>query len=149
MQIETRAFGSVEIDDAQIVTLTRPMPGFALYRRFALLEPDPECPVKWFQSVEREDLCFLLVDPQALFPDYRVELGAATLLDLGIGSEGEAAVGVILTVPGDFHQATANLLAPIVFNTARKLARQVILEGSGYPIRAPLFQEEKRACQAG
>jgi flagellar assembly factor FliW len=149
VQIETRAFGSVVIDDAQIVVLTRPMPGFAPYRRFAVLEPDPECPIKWFQSVEREDLCFLLMDPQAFFPDYRLALGAADLSDLDIGSEGEAAVGVVLTIPGDFHLATANLLAPIVFNTDRKLARQVILEGSGYPIRAPLFQEEKEACQAG
>jgi flagellar assembly factor FliW len=147
VQIETRAFGPLEIDETQMVTLTETMPGFGDYTRFVVLQPDPESPFKWFQSIERPDLCFLVADPEPFFPDYTLELNAADLADLAISDENETAVAVVLNVSHDLNHATANLLAPLVFNIEKKLARQVILEGSGYPVRAPLFHEEKLACQ--
>ncbi len=146
MQIQTRAFGPIEIDEEQVLTLTEPMVGFPGHARFAVLDPDPETPFKWFQAVDRADLCFLIADPRYFFPEYRVELKAAALGDLAITEGTQAAVAVVLNVPGEPTQATANLLAPIVFNAGRKLARQVILEGTEYGVRTPLFPEEKRVC---
>ncbi|MEW6489393.1 MAG: flagellar assembly protein FliW [Thermodesulfobacteriota bacterium] len=146
MQIQTRAFGPIDIDEQQVLTLTEPMVGFPGHHRFAVLDPDPEAPFKWFQAVDREDLCFLIADPRHFFPDYRVELKAAALADLQLTEGSEAAVAVVLNVPGDPAQATANLLAPVIFNAGRKLARQMILDGSGHGVRTPLFPEEKRVC---
>ena len=146
MRISTRAFGPIEVDETQLITLTEPMPGFAHCRRFAVLEPDPETPVKWLQSVEREDVCFLVADPKPFFPDYRLDLRTSDLTDLAIEGRDEAGVAVVLTIPADTSQATANLLAPIIFNTRRKLARQVILEGSDFGVRTRLFPEEKKVC---
>lgn len=147
MEIETRAFGPLEIDEQQVITLTEPMPGFAGHRRFVVLNPEPEASFSWFQSIERKDLCFLITDPRQFFPDYVVEIEMSALADLQVSDERHMAVAVVLTVPEDPAHATANLLAPIVFNTQKKLARQVILEGSGNPVREPLFREEKRVCQ--
>ncbi len=149
MNIETQAFGTIEVDESQIVTLTEPMPGFADLRRFALLDPDPEHPLKWFQSVDRPETCFLIADPACFFPDYAVRWKGSEIADLKIGDGTPTAVAVVLTVPEDPARTTANLLAPLVFNTEKKLARQVVLEGSGHPVRAPLFQEEKLVSNSG
>ncbi len=149
MQIQTRSFGAVQIDEAQIITLTEPMPGFPEHTRFVVLHPDPEMPFQWFQSVDDADVCFLVADPNGFFPDYRIELKPLALADLEIGADTEAAVAVIVNMPDDPVAATANLLAPIVINVAKKRARQVILEGSGHPVRAPLFPKEDRRAQAG
>ncbi len=150
MQIETLAYGTIDIDDTQVVTMTEPVVGFPGLARYAILHPDPEWPFQWLQSVERKDVCFLIADPRQFFPAYRLELKARDLADLQLQSGDEAAVGVILTVPGDPAQSTANLLAPVVFNSAKKLARQVILEGSRYSVRTPLLPapEPERACAA-
>lgn len=145
MEIQTRTFGPVEIEESQLVTFTDPLPGFPKRTRFAVLNPDPETPFSFLQSVEEADVCLLIADPRHFFPDYRVELRAGALADLEIEDGSQTAVAVVLNVPADPADATANLLAPIVFNADRKLARQVILEGSGYPVREPLFCEEKRA----
>lgn len=144
MHIETRAFGPVEIKADQVISLTEPMPGFTGFTRFAVLNPDPDSPFSYLQSVDRAELCFLLADPQQFFPDYQVELKQAAVQDLAIAAGTQTAVAVIVTVPEDPAKATANLLAPVVFNVQEKVARQVILEGSGYPVRQPLFQEEKK-----
>ena len=142
MQIETRAFGTIEIDEDQIITLTEPMAGFPGHSRFAVLDPDPDVPFKWFQSVDSAEVCFLITDPAPFFPDYRVELSKRQLQDLSITEESDTAVAVVLRVPEEMTEATANLLAPFIFNTRAKLARQVILEGSGHPVRAPLLHQQ-------
>ncbi|GAB6064569.1 flagellar assembly protein FliW [Deferrisoma palaeochoriense] len=149
MEILTHAFGPVEIDETQVITLTRPMLGFPEHLRFVVLHPDPELPFQWFQSVESPDVCFLITDPRPFFPDYRVEAKESDLADLEITSPDQAAVGVIVNLSEGIEGATANLMAPIVFNTEKKRARQVVLEGSGMPLRAPLFPPEKKACEAG
>ena len=61
----------------------------------------------------------------------------------------EVVVAVVLTAGQDLRKTTANLLAPLVFNPRKNLARQVILEGTGHPVRASIFEEPRRAAQAG
>lgn len=139
MEIETRALGRVRIREDQLVRLTRPMPGFGGCERFAVLDADPEAPFRWFQSVERPDLCFLMADPSRLFPDYRPEFAPSVLAELQWEGAGAPEVAAVLTIPADPSGATANLAAPLVLNRTKGLARQVILEGAGYPTRAPLF----------
>jgi flagellar assembly factor FliW len=140
VQIDSVVFGQVEIDEERVVRLTEPMPGFPKLTRFVVLDPEPESPFKWFQSVEQKSVCFLITDPRSFFPDYRVEVPAARLPDLELSDAAEAAVAVVLTVPQDLTKTTANLLAPLVFNAPKGLARQVILDASGYSVRAPIVE---------
>ncbi len=148
MEIRTPAFGPVEIDEAQIVTFTQPMLGFPNDLRFVVLDPDPEVPFQWLQSVDHPEVCFLITDPRPFFPDYRIEAKETELRDLRITNPDQAAVAVVVNLSEGIEGATANLLAPIVFNTERKVARQVVLEGSGYPLRAQLFPPGERAREA-
>ena len=143
MQIDTHAFGTIDIDEDQVIRLTEPMAGFLEHTRFAVLDPDPEVPFKWFQSVDSADVCFLISDPAQFFPEYRVELSKNQLQDLQITEETDTAVAVVLRIPKEMNEATANLLAPVIFNTQAKLARQIILDGSGHPVRAPLLTPQK------
>jgi len=151
MRIKTNFLGveqTIEVAEEQIFAFEPGIGGFDGLRRYALIAEEDSA-VEWLQSVDREDVCFLVADPRPFFPDYQLKLRASDLGDLDIGDEDDTAVAVVLNIPLDASQATANLLAPIVFNTRRRLARQIILEGSRHPVRAPLFQEESRVCQAG
>jgi flagellar assembly factor FliW len=139
MQLKTRAFGVIEIDEEKAVELTEPMPGFSGLRKFAVLDPDPDNPFKWFQSLDDSDVCFLIADPQMFFPDYSIELSSSALPDLDLQNEGEALVAVIINLGGDPSQMTANLRAPLIFNFRRNLCRQVILDDVSYKVRTPLF----------
>lgn len=149
MEIQTRTFGTIEIDERRVVRLTEPMLGFPELTRFVVLEPDPESPFKWFQSLDRTDVCFLIADPAVFFSDYRVEVPAERLSDLELDGGRDAAVAVVLTVRGDLADTTANLLAPLVFNTRKGLGRQVVLEGSPHPVRAPVFEPQPVAVCVG
>ena len=44
----------------------------------------------------------------------------------------------VVTIPGDTKKITINLKAPIIINTAKRLADQLIAENPEYQIRQPL-----------
>lgn len=139
MQLETKAFGSIEIDEEKAVLLTDSMPGFPGLKRFAVLDPDPDNPFKWFQSLEDSEVCFLIIDPATFFPDYSVAVKAGAMGDLELDNEKDAVVAVIVNLGADPSQMTANLRAPLVFNLRKNLCRQVILEDVNFKVRTPLF----------
>ena len=139
MQLETRAFGVIEIDEEKAVRMTEPLPGFHDLNKFAVLDPDPDNPFKWFQYLEKNDVCFLIADPAIFFPDYSIKIKATSLLDLELEDEGDAVVAVIINLGTEPSQMTANLRAPLIFNMKKNLCRQVILEDVNYKVRTHLF----------
>lgn len=144
MTIETRDFGSVEIDEKEIVDFRAPIFGFDDLRKFVLLS-DSEAGdgIFWLQSVEEKDVCFILLDPLEVGFDYHPKWPDDTTELLKLDEY--PAVLVIAVVPDDFTNTTMNLKSPVIINKKTKWAAQVILE-EDYPIRMRLFSEEVSEC---
>ena len=142
MTIETRDFGSMELDESAVLEFRVPIFGFEDLRRFVLLSDDEAGPgLLWLQSLEEKDTCFVLLDPDSMGLDYtpQIQPEAAQLLQL---EQGDGVITrVIAVVPQDFRQTTVNLKSPVFINQKKQLAAQVILEAD-YPIRMQLFAEE-------
>lgn len=138
MKIETRALGTIEIDDERILNFVSPVLGVEGASRYALLDLDPSSPVKILQGAGDPDRCFLVADPALLFPEYRVTLSRDQVTDLGLENPEQAAVLVILNVRREPLTVTANLLGPIVVNAETFMAKQVVLRGSGYRADEPV-----------
>ncbi len=144
MTIETRDFGSMELDESAVVEFRAPIFGFEALSRFVLLSDDEAGPgLSWLQSLEEADTCFILLDPDEIGLDYRPEFPPETMEALGAGER--PIVRVIAVVPRDFHDTTVNLKSPILINPQKQWAAQVILDAD-YPIRMRLFGEEGEAC---
>lgn len=144
MTIETRDFGSMELDENALLEFRAPVFGFETLSRFVLLSDDETGPgLLWLQSLENPEVCFILLDPEELSLDYQPEI-ARNVLDL-LQLEDAPIVRVIAVVPADFQQATVNLKSPIVINPKNRWAAQVILDAD-YPIRMPLFDKEAKEC---
>lgn len=138
MKIETRYFGAMEIDDREIVRFVQPIYGFEELTEYALLSDNDigDC-FLWLQSVADPEVCFILLDPGVLSRPYAPSLTGDTLALLGNLAAEDAVVRLMSVIPEDFTKATVNLKSPIVLNTTKRLAAQVMLE-EDYPIRAPL-----------
>jgi flagellar assembly factor FliW len=70
---------------------------------------------------------FLVADPDAFFPAYEPEIELETADWLGIATPEEALVLVIISVPDEAENATANLLGPLVINRATRRSMQMVL----------------------
>jgi flagellar assembly factor FliW len=135
MKLETTRFGAIDVDSDLIITFTQPIIGFPEHRRFIIIPAAEGSGVKWLQSVESGDLAFLAMDPRAVMPDYRVDLGASELAELAVESSDALDIYTLVVVPQDRSLVRTNLKAPILVNPRQKLAKQTILERSDYPVQ--------------
>jgi len=143
----TSRFGTVEVDENVLIEFPRGLIGFEQLRRFVVLEGPEGTPLKWLQSVEEPAIAFVIADPSTIVPDYVVRVRGEELDPLGLASPEDAAVAVIVTVPGYLENATCNLLGPVVFNVEKRLGLQVILD-EGFPIRHPIVARTIRTVDA-
>jgi flagellar assembly factor FliW len=123
------------------IEFVAPMPGFAGLTTFVLVRVDDSGPLYALTSLDQPDLRFLVIAPGAFFPEYAPEIDDETL-DLlgGVSDPEQLLVLLVVTVSNGLADATANLMAPVIVDQGSRRAVQVVLAGSGLPVRAPLVE---------
>ena len=121
-----------------VIDLVHPLPGFPDHHRFALVQLDDAGVLCQLRSLDDPTLRFLVVPPMAFFPEYAPVVGDDVVDDLEIVDADDVVVLLVLNAGDSLTTTTANLLAPVVVNTATRRASQVILDDPDLPIAAPL-----------
>jgi flagellar assembly factor FliW len=135
MNIESQRFGTLDINDDELLSFPAGVIGFPTEQRFALVPHHGSGYIAWLQSVTTPGLAFPVVSAHAFgeqYPDVPVS-GAAQEAGLS-GADDELAVMVVLCALAG-QPATVNLLAPIVVNAATRKGAQIILEGTRFSTR--------------
>ena len=141
MKLDTRQFGTLEFDASSIITFPSGLLGFEELHDFVVLDQPELAPLQWLQSVDDPQLAFTIVDPALVFADYQPVLTDDDRVALELTSEAPIQVRVLVTVPQNPVEMTANLLGPLVINSERGKGRQVVLHSSEYPVRQRLLPE--------
>lgn len=125
------------------VTVTFPdgLLGFPGVRRFALVDVDSARPFKWLKALDCGDLAFVVVDPRYFRPSYKLTVPGGELESLRLDSVDDAEVYVIVAIPADPRQMTANLRGPLVVNVRRGLGKQVVLLSNEYSTAHLILEE--------
>jgi flagellar assembly factor FliW len=116
------------------ITMAVPMPGFPAHREFVLVRLHEEGLLYAFTSVEDPELRFLVAPPEPFFPEYAPEIEDEVFAALNTKDPDRLLLMVVITA--GVNETTANLLAPIVVDRDSMRAMQVVLSGSGLPVRA-------------
>lgn len=142
MILETKHFGQIELKDEDIILFEEGILGFEDVKKFGLISnEDPESPFCWLQAIDRPELAFAMVDPFAIKKDYDFDLKEETVSALEIDSPTQVNVLSIVVVPEDLNKISMNLKAPIVINSEKKKAAQVILDTDRYTVRHYIMDE--------
>jgi flagellar assembly factor FliW len=129
----------VETGELPVLEFVAPMPGFPAQRLFALVEMDEAGLLYSLTSVDAPELRFLVVPPGPFFADYAIDIDDESLVALGLPDADDLLVLLVLTAGETPAETTANLMAPIVVAQSSRRAVQLVLGGSGLPVRAPLL----------
>ncbi|QHW32594.1 flagellar assembly protein FliW [Paenibacillus rhizovicinus] len=143
MKFETRRFGEIVIKEDQTYHFERGIPGFEHDRQFMFVTTEELEPFAHMQSLEDGELAFIVTDPFVFFPNYEFNLPESVMNELQISSEEHVSIRVIVSINGELEQATANLIAPIIMNTNKRLGKQVILTAASYSTRQRLYKSEE------
>lgn len=143
MKVQTSRFGALEVSEADIINLSEGLMGFEDLHRYFIVDPSDDTMILWFQSIDRSEIAFPILEPKIFRPDYRVRLSANELRLLKIDSvaKPETLVYSILTIPEDPRGMTANLKAPIVINVKDSIGRQVVLQENEYSVKCSMYKE--------
>ena len=140
MKIATKAYGLIEVDERQKIVFPAGLIGFEKCKDYLLLDAERQ-PFYWLQSIDLEEVAFVLVNPFLFRPDYEVNISNEELAEIGITSPGKALIFSIVTIPSDGSPITANLQGPLVINRDAKEGKQAVLSDGRWKIRHDIMAE--------
>lgn len=143
MQINTKYFGQIEIKEENILTFPKGLPAFEDLRKFILLVLPDNNAFTCLQSIENEEIAFLMINPWDFFPEYDVKIPDEELEEIDITKEEQVKVYNIATIPKDPQNITINLVGPIIINRDTNQAKQIVLTTSNYHTKHPILSERK------
>lgn len=142
MNIKTKFFGEIEIEQNQIINFIEGIPGLPEEKEYIILK-DEDTDFTFIQSVQTEALCFITMPPALIVGDYSFDLSDEAVEKLELENAEDVLVYTILNIPEDFKKITANLKAPIVINIKNNKGIQELLDDDKYSIKHQLFRGDE------
>jgi flagellar assembly factor FliW len=127
MDVRTTRFGTVAVDEADVLSFPAGMPGLEACRHWVLLADTQNSSLGWLQSTTRPEIALAVVSPRRYVPDYQVRVSRRELAPLALDDHRLAKVLVI--VGKNDRGITLNLKAPLIVNLPMRLGRQVVASG--------------------
>src|SRR5262245_2043304 len=124
MNISTTRFGSLSIEEGDVLTFVDGLIGMEDCRRWVLLGDAENPALGWLQSLDRPEVALGVVSPRRFVPDYQVRVARREIQPLGLANPQDAQVLVIVSHVGG--SLSLNLKAPLVVHVAERLGRQIV-----------------------
>ena len=128
MQIQSKYFGTIEINPETIIEMVQPIYGFETSKRYTLISDEEiGTDLVWFQSVDDKEVCFILANPQRFVSDVNIELVMDDLNIVQAKALEDVDVLSIVSVGETFEKSTLTLKSPIILNSKNNHGAQLIL----------------------
>jgi flagellar assembly factor FliW len=148
MEINTRDFGVIQIEEDSVYSFPQGVYGFEDVDSFAVfMNSEDGVSFVYLQAVNSTTPCFLVFSPWDMMPDYDPRLSREDLAFFGVESEKDLIFLTIATVPpSDVRRLSLNIKSPVVLNPLRMTGRQVILLNESYPVKYYPFLADEGAA---
>ncbi len=146
MNISTKFFGDVDVDEAKIIVFQQGIVGFPDVKEFLLIhdsEADNGGGIQWLQSLDEPAFAIPVMDPLLVRPDYNPTIEDELLKPLGEVTEENILVLTTVTVPHAIENMSINLMAPIIINTDTRRATQIIIDDD-YEVKFKIYDILKK-----
>ncbi len=133
-------FKDLVYSQEDIVTFNDGIPGFDKYKKYVLVNLPQLYPFEWLVCVDNPDLKFAIINPLLFKSEYNPKISKFQIEDLEFDKPEDISLYTIATLAKNPADTTANLMAPIVINKAKRLAKQVILDGSPFSLKERIIK---------
>lgn len=142
MLIKSKAFGEIEVSDRQMLYFPLGILGFENLKKYALLDSE-QPPFFWLQSLDVQEIAFILINPYLFRPDYTLDIAGEdyNLIKLPRDDFDNRLVFAIVTIPEKSDDMTANLQGPVVINKINRNAIQSISNNPEYRVKHHILSE--------
>ncbi|ATD54618.1 flagellar assembly protein FliW [Clostridium chauvoei] len=137
MEIMSPIHGKIIYSEEEIISFEKGLPGFGDLKQYVIKELS-ETPFNILQSIENEELAFVIMSPFLIENNYEVKLNEEIIKKLKIESPSDVMLYSIVTLNSDVKKITANLKAPLIINIKNKKGEQFIVDVDKYKIKHQL-----------
>ena len=142
MQLQTRHFGEIIVNENDILHFPAGLPGFENVKKYTLLgRQETDALFFWLQSIDDPNLAFVVTDPFSINPEYFEDVDDAETEELQIKDAEDVLTLAIVTVPENVKNATANLKAPVLINLQNNKGKQIIMKNETFPVKYYIMNE--------
>ena len=139
MTLKSNHFGTMEIDEKDLIDFPTGMIGFSNETKFILIRQRENSPIAWLHSATNPGLAFPVISLEALAVEYGEDSMCEAASAAGIDSEPESwSIMLVFAAPGKDVPPTVNLVAPVIVDSNTRTGAQVLLEGTKYTACEPL-----------
>ncbi|HBM75094.1 MAG TPA: flagellar assembly protein FliW [Clostridiaceae bacterium] len=142
MVIASKFFGDIEINKDDIIYFEDGLLGFEDVKKFVLIDISEKSSFKCLQSVDRNEIAFIIISPWDVEENYRMDIADEELSSLKDADLSNLLVYSIVTISQD--GMTANLIGPVILNMKTKMGKQVVLNDSKYNTKHVIKGFEKK-----
>lgn len=142
MKVHTKPYGTIEVDERQKLYFPEGILGFENLKDYIMLDASQQ-PFYWLQSMDVQEIAFVLIDPLLFRPDYTPDVAQAELEEIGLSGKNDENILVftIVTIPEDQKNMTANLRGPVLINRGTHTGRQAISQNPKWSTRHNILEE--------
>lgn len=109
---------------------------------FELFDHKKNSPLKRLQCLQDPLFSFFVVNPNAFYPDYTIDLDAHPgVSQLALDDTKNIAIAVLVSFSKNHESIFLNLKSPLIFNAKTRTGCQIILSETNHLICQPLFFE--------
>lgn len=141
VEINTRIFGKIAIEDEKIIRFDSGILGFPQLKDFTLIynvDKGNDSGIKWLQSIQEPAFAMPVMNPELAMPGYKPQFDEDLLAPLE-SDMSDILMLVTVTVPKDITKTTVNLRAPIIISTGSRKALQLICDDEEYSIKYAIY----------
>ncbi|GAB1477121.1 flagellar assembly protein FliW [Bacillota bacterium] len=143
MEINTRDFGPISVDESDVFDFPEGVYGFEEDTRFALFTRNfDDVPFLYLQSITNPIPCFIVFNPEDFYPGYSPLLSKEDLETCGAGSVDDLVFLLIANITESIEHLSLNIKSPVILNPKSKTGRQIILQNPDYSVRYRPFLKE-------
>lgn len=146
MKVNTRIFGEMNVDDANIIYFAKGIIGFPELQKFALMKDKdkPDSAIMWMQSLDEGEFALPVLVPNYVMDNYAPSVEEGILESLGDFDPNDLMLLVTITVPSDIKKMSVNLKAPIIINHKNRYACQALAENEEYEVKHMIYEELRK-----
>lgn len=135
MQLQTKHFGQIEVNENDIIHFPSGLPGFEHVKKYTLLGRGTDTLFFWLQSIDEPNLAFVVVDPFQVNPEYYVDADDSEIEEIHIKDPEDVLTLAIVTVPENVSNTSVNLKAPVLINLQNNMGKQIVMKNETFPVK--------------
>ena len=139
MKVKTSRFGEIEVPDSSLISFPDGVVGLRENKRFVIFDCGDDGVLKWLQSADDPEIAFVICEAKTIAATYNIALSDKELELLKAKSTLELLICLILTIPENPYDMTANMLGPLCFNPDQRIGIQLVLINPEFSTRHRVF----------